>query len=106
MDRVLLLLCTCPDDAAAAALARALVEARLAACVNRVPAVASTYRWQGQLVEETEALLLIKTTAARYPELAAKILELHPYSIPELIALPVDQGLPEYLGWVISETSG
>lgn len=101
---ILLCLCTCPDDAVAAQVARAVVEERLAACVNRLPLTASTYRWQGQVMEEAEILLLIKTTPARYPALAARVLELHPYSVPELIALPIDRGLPDYLAWVLSET--
>lgn len=98
----LLCLCTCPDDASATRLARSLVEENLAACVNRLPGVTSTYRWQGQIVDETEVLLLIKTSAAQYPALAARLPELHPYSVPELIALSIDSGLPEYLAWVLN----
>ena len=102
---LLVLLCTCPDDAVAAGLARALVEEHLAACVNRLPLTASTYRWQGQTVEEAEVLLIIKTTADRFDALTARIVELHPYSVPEVIALPIERGLPAYLRWLVEETS-
>lgn len=106
MSDVLLVLCTCPDEAVAAGLARALVEERLAACVNRLPLTASTYRWQGQVLEDAEVLLMAKTTADRFDALATRIVELHPYSVPEVIALPVERGLPAYLSWLARETSG
>ncbi|MCK9489320.1 MAG: divalent-cation tolerance protein CutA [Xanthomonadales bacterium] len=102
----LLVLSTCPDDDTAARLARALVEERLAACVNRLPLTASTYRWQGQVVEEGEVLLLIKTVADRYPALAERLAVLHPYQVPEIIALPVADGLPGYLEWMVAQTRG
>lgn len=105
MQNALVLLCTCPDDAVAAGIARTLVEERLAACVNRLALTASTYRWQGAVVEAAEVLLLIKTTAARHEALAARLAELHPYDVPEIIALPVDRGLPAYLDWLAAETS-
>lgn len=98
---VLLCLCTCPDDVSAARLARSLVEENLAACVNRLPGITSTYRWQGQIVDEGEVLLLFKTPAETFPALAARLPALHPYSVPELIAFSVDSGLPEYLAWVL-----
>lgn len=97
---VLLCYCTCPDAASAARLAEALVEERLAACVNRLPGVASTYRWQGQVTTDHEELLLIKTTAARFDALKARLLALHPYELPELIAVPVERGHAAYLDWV------
>lgn len=102
----LLVLCSCPDDATAAGLARRLVEERLAACVSRVPLTASTYRWQGELVEAAEVLLLVKTTAARQAALTARLAELHPYEVPEIVAIAVDGGLPAYLAWLAGETSG
>jgi periplasmic divalent cation tolerance protein len=105
MEDALVILCTCPDDTVAARIARALVEARLAACVNRLPLTASTYRWQGEVVEQPEVLLLVKTTAARYEALAARLRELHPYEVPEIVAVPVERGLPAYLGWLAAETS-
>ena len=100
---VLLALTTAPDGETAGRIARALVEERLAACVNRLPGVASTYRWRGMLQEDAEVLLLIKTTRARLPALEARLGELHPYEVPELIALDVAAGLAPYLAWVESE---
>jgi periplasmic divalent cation tolerance protein len=97
---ILLCLCTCPDAASAQQLAETLVGERLAACVNRLPGVFSTYRWQGKVSTEGEELLLIKTTAARFEALKARLLELHPYEVPELIALPVEHGHAAYLDWV------
>lgn len=106
MTDALLALTTCPDEAAAGALARALVESGLAACVSRLPLTASVYRWQGKLVEEAEVLLLVKTTRARWPELAARLPGLHPFDVPELLALPVADGLPAYLAWLAEATAG
>jgi len=97
---VLLCYCTCPDAASAQALARALVDERLAACVNRVPGVRSTYRWQGEVIDDGEELLLIKTTAERLPALKARLPQLHPYEVPELVAVPVVDGHDAYLDWV------
>lgn len=99
-DTVLLCYCTCPDAASAQNLADALVGERLAACVNRIPAIASTYRWQGKVVSDHEELLLIKTTAAQFPALKERLLSLHPYELPELIAVPVTEGHAPYLDWV------
>lgn len=104
-ESALVVLCNCPNDAVAAELARTLVEERLAACVNRLPVTASTYRWQGAVVEEPEVLMIIKTTPHRYDALAARLTVLHPYSLPEIIALTVDCGLPGYLAWLAAETS-
>ncbi|GAB3380913.1 divalent-cation tolerance protein CutA [Lysobacter fragariae] len=102
---VLLVYCTCPDDASAERIAAALVTERLAACVNRLPGVQSTYRWQGQLETASEVLLLVKTTTDHLPALTARVQALHPYELPELIAVEVRAGLPAYLDWVIAETS-
>lgn len=95
---------TCPE-AEADRLARGLVAGRLAACVNRLERVQSVYRWQGEVVSEPESLLIAKTTTARLPELSAWLTDEHPYSVPELLALPVDAGLPDYLDWVRAETT-
>jgi periplasmic divalent cation tolerance protein len=73
---------------------------QLAACVNRVPGISSTYRWQGAVTTEREELLLIKTTARRFEALKSRLLELHPYEFPELIAIPVERGHDAYLEWV------
>lgn len=98
-------LSTAPDADSAARIARALVEERLAACVNVVPAVRSVYRWQGAVEEQTEVLLVIKTRAERIEALAARLRALHPYELPELVALPVTAGLPAYLDWVAAEAA-
>lgn len=97
---VLLVLCTCPDAASGERIAHALVEERLAACVNRVPGLASIYRWQGAVESAAEELLLIKTTRDVFPALRMRLLALHPYTLPEVIALPVDAGHAPYLDWV------
>ena len=100
---VLICFCSCPDTAAAR-IAEALVEERLAACVSLVPGLQSVYRWQGQLQREAEVLLLIKTTQARYPALQARLPQLHPYELPELLAVESAAGLPAYLHWVADQT--
>ncbi|MGQ0525655.1 MAG: divalent-cation tolerance protein CutA [Betaproteobacteria bacterium] len=94
-----------PDRASAAQLARTLVEKRLAACVNVLGEIASVYRWKGEIVSETEVAVLIKTRSAAYAALEACIKALHPYDIPEIVAVPVAGGLPAYLEWVMHETS-
>ncbi|MFC5742684.1 divalent-cation tolerance protein CutA [Dyella tabacisoli] len=99
-DTVLLCYCTCPDAASAQMLADALVGESLAACVNQLTGVVSTYRWQGAVTTDSEILLLIKTTAARFEALKTRLLQLHPYELPELIAVPVERGHTAYLDWV------
>ncbi|HEY0232044.1 MAG TPA: divalent-cation tolerance protein CutA [Dokdonella sp.] len=101
---VLLALCTTPNDEVAARLARILVEERLAACVNRIGGVRSTYRWEGEIRDEAEVLLLIKTTRERFAALESRLSGLHPYEVPELIAFEAVAGLAAYLGWVATET--
>lgn len=100
----LLVLTNLPDQASAEALASELVKARLAACVNVLPPCHSVYHWQGVLETADEVPMLIKTSSERYAALEEAIRSHHPYDLPELIALPVVQGLPEYLAWVVSET--
>jgi periplasmic divalent cation tolerance protein len=100
----LLVLTNCPDEDSANALALALVESRLAACVNILPRMQSIYRWQGKVESASEIPLLIKSTVAAYAALEVRIRELHPYEIPEIVALPIDRGLPEFLNWVAAET--
>lgn len=102
---VLLLMTSLPDAESAAAMAATLVSERLAACVTRLPASESVYRWQGSIESASEVPLLIKTTAQAYPALAARVQALHPYDVPELIAVPVVAGLPAYLDWVVAETA-
>ena len=97
---LLLCLTTCPDAASAERIAKALVDEQLAACVNVLPGLRSTYRWQGAVERADELLLLIKTTRAAWPALQARLLELHPYELPELLAVEPVDGLPAYLQWV------
>ena len=102
---VLICLSTCPDRASAEHIARSLVDARLAACVNSMPGLVSTYRWQGEIERDDEWLLIIKTTTERLDALRARLLELHPYELPELIAVKAADGLAAYLDWVQAETT-
>jgi periplasmic divalent cation tolerance protein len=104
MMETLLILTNCPDEESANAIALALVEAKLAACVNILPRVQSVYRWQGVVESATEIPLFIKSTATNYPAIEAAIRERHPHAVPEIIALPIAQGLPAYLNWVAAET--
>ena len=99
-----LVLTTLPDTEAAGRIARGLVEARLAACVNVLPACHSVYRWQGALQEDGEIPLFIKTTPQLYPAVEAYLRQHHPYELPEIIALDVAAGLPDYLRWVHEAT--
>ena len=101
---VLLCLSTAPDLATARMLADALVGERLATCVNLLPGLQSVYRWQGQVERSDEILLLIKTTRTCLPALQARIVALHPYELPEVLAVESVGGLPAYLDWVASET--
>jgi periplasmic divalent cation tolerance protein len=96
----LVVLCTCPDEATAAGIATALLAAELAACVNCVPGIRSIYRWKGQLKDDSEVLLVIKTRAPRYAALEAALRAQHPYDLPEIIALPVVAGSRGYLNWI------
>lgn len=97
---------TMPDAERAAALARTLVGEGLAACVNIVPGVRSIYRWEGKLQEDDEVLCLIKTRAAIFDRVRARILELHPYDVPEILAFTVDDGSTAYLDWLRAATTG
>lgn len=101
---VLIVYCTCPDAASAETLAQALVSERLAACVNRLPGVRSTYRWQGNVDSSDEVLLLIKTTRDRLAALVARVQALHPYELPEVIAVEAQGGSAPYLDWVAEQT--
>ena len=99
-------LCTCPPDSAAG-IAGTLVSERLAACVNILPVVRSIYRWEGELCDDAESLLVIKTTADRLEELTRRLLACHPYDVPEIIALPIQasEGNPDYLAWLAGQTT-
>ncbi|MFT3897843.1 MAG: divalent-cation tolerance protein CutA [Thermomonas sp.] len=100
----LLCFCTCPDPATAERIAETLVGERLAACVNILPGLRSVYRWQGTVERAEEALLLIKTRADRLQALQDRLVRLHPYELPELVAVEPDSGLPGYLRWIADET--
>lgn len=101
----LLVLTNLPDAAAAHTLADALIDARLAACVNILAPCHSVYRWQGRVETAEEIPLLIKTTAERYAALEEAIRRHHPYELPEIVAVPIERGLPGYLDWVAAATS-
>lgn len=104
MSEALLVLTNCPDVDTADRIARALVEAQLSACVNRLPGVESIYRWQGKVERASEVTLLIKTTRGRYLAVEEAIRLWHPYSVPEIIALPVVAGFAPYLRWLEEQT--
>jgi periplasmic divalent cation tolerance protein len=101
----LVVLVTAPTAERAAEIARAVVEERLAACGNVLPAIRSIYRWQGEVHDEPEALLVLKTSRARLDALRARVLALHPYEVPEVLALPVEAGAAAYLAWIAAETA-
>jgi periplasmic divalent cation tolerance protein len=105
MEETLLVLTHLPDAEAARQLAAYLVEERLAACVNILAPCRSLYRWRGRIEDAQEVPLLAKTTTARYAALEAAILQHHPYELPEIVAVPIDRGLPDYLAWVAAETA-
>ena len=100
----LLVLTNLPDRETAERLAGVLMEKRVAACVNILAPCRSVYRWKGAVQREEEHPVLIKTTAERYPALEAAIRAAHPYELPEIIAVPIEHGLPAYLAWVDAET--
>jgi len=91
---------TCPDLETAEAIANTLVDEELAACVNIIPGVRSVYIWEGQRTTSQEHLLLIKSMASDYEAIEETILELHPYELPEIIAVSISAGLPDYLDWL------
>lgn len=100
----LLVLTNLPDRAAAEKLADALVEKRVAACINILAPCRSVYRWKGGVQHDEEHPVLIKSTREAYPALEAQIRALHPYELPEIVAVSIERGLPAYLDWVAAET--
>ena len=102
--RHILILSTCPEAGVAADIAQALVTDRIAACVNIIPGIASRFRWGGQIENADELLLIIKTTRDRYHDAEKKIRAMHPYALPEIIAVPITLGLADYLNWIDQET--
>ena len=103
MTDVAVIMTTVADEPTAAKIGRALVEQRLAACVQRLP-IASCYRWDGEVTEDTERLLLVKTANDRVDAAMAAIKRLHPYDLPEIVVLPAAGGLDAYLRWVTAQT--
>jgi periplasmic divalent cation tolerance protein len=106
MSEPLVVLITAPDEERAAAIARTLVEERLLACANLVPRVRSIYRWEGKLCDEAETLIIGKTLARRWDALAARLPQLHPSQVPELLALPIRDGSAKYLEWLTASVGG
>jgi periplasmic divalent cation tolerance protein len=97
----IVVLVTAPTAEKAAEIARALVTERLAACGSVIPGVRSIYRWQGELHDDAEALLVLKAPRQRLPALTERVLALHPYAVPEVIALPIEGGNGKYLDWIL-----
>lgn len=104
-SEVLVVLVTASNPEEAAKIAKAAVAGRYAACATTVPAVQSVYWWQGKVVSDQESMIIFKTTRNKYGELQAAIRSMHSYKVPEIIALPVNSGLPQYLDWVRAETT-
>ncbi|MCW1914357.1 divalent-cation tolerance protein CutA [Luteolibacter sp. GHJ8] len=104
MENAMVVLCTFPDIEQARQIGAALVERQVAACVNLLPGVESIYRWEGKVEQASEVMGIIKTTC--YPELEAAIRELHPYEVPEILALPIAAGSTGYLEWLVASCRG
>lgn len=104
LDTYLLVMTSCPDDATARTIAHDVVDAKLAACAQISAPMTSVYRWQGKVCQESEVSLSFKCHQSLYPQLAEKIIALHPYDVPELIATEIVQGSPAYLDWIKETT--
>jgi len=104
-SNILIVFCTCPDRHSGLRIAEQLVDRRLAACVNLVAGVTSVYRWEDRRESAEEVLLVIKTQRERFAELEQALSELHPYELPEIVAVSVEEGLPAYLNWVAQCTT-
>jgi Uncharacterized protein involved in tolerance to divalent cations len=105
MSDAIVVLCTCPDNTSARQLAQTLLSEKLAACVNLIPQVTSLYYWQGKMEESQEVQLVIKTRRTMFGVLQERLLALHPYEVPEILALPILCGNPTYLQWVQEQTT-
>ncbi|NJM37568.1 MAG: divalent-cation tolerance protein CutA [Akkermansiaceae bacterium] len=105
MENLLIVFCTFPDADSARQIGTLLVEKQLAACVNLLPAVESIYRWEGNIETSTEILAIYKTTEAVFPEFEKSLSEIHPYQVPEIIALEPTQVAEKYRAWVVDQTN-
>ncbi len=105
MSDFVVVLITAPNEEEAAKMANDLVTSRLAACVNIFRNIRSIYRWQGKVEDEAEVLMIVKTRQELFRDLETRVKELHPYTVPEIIALPVIEGSAEYLQWLSQETT-
>jgi periplasmic divalent cation tolerance protein len=103
-DELLIVLCACPDPEAAISIAHTVVDEFLAACVNILPGIRSIYRWNDAVQDEPEALMILKTTVDRWPALQERLLALHPYEVPEVVAIPTAGGHDAYFQWVAAGT--
>jgi periplasmic divalent cation tolerance protein len=103
--QILVIMVTAANQKEAVRIGKRVVKAKLAACVNIIPAIQSIYRWKGKVVKSQEVLLIFKSTKARYGALEKTIKAIHTYDTPEIIALPVKKGIAQYIGWVCSETN-
>ncbi|MCC6141875.1 MAG: divalent-cation tolerance protein CutA [Nitrospira sp.] len=101
----IIVLVTAPGLREGSRISKEIVTSRLAACVNIISGVQSLYRWNGKIVQEKEVMLIMKTTRRRYRKLEQKIKQLHPYEVPEVIAIPLIRGLPQYIEWVEREVA-
>ncbi len=104
MTEEIVALVTAPDEDSAAMIGRTLVEERLAACANIVRGIRSIYRWKGDICDERECLLVIKTASGRFPQLEKRVRSMHPYEVPEIIALEISEGFKPYLQWIAENT--
>ncbi|MBI4963537.1 MAG: divalent-cation tolerance protein CutA [Desulfomonile tiedjei] len=105
MGPYIVCLVTIDDMDKASRIARKVVESKLAACVNIIPELRSIYSWQGRICDEREYLMIVKTRAELFDQLRDTVKQLHPYEVPEIIALDITQGLPEYLKWIDDSTT-
>lgn len=105
MTKFIQIHCNCPNNETANLIAKELIACKLAACVNILPELRSTYRWQGKVEQATEFQLQIKTSMELYQAIEDKLIALHPYDVPEVIALPIVKGLPAYLDWITENTN-
>lgn len=106
MTEQILVFCTVPDADTADKIARELVWRKLAACVSRGEKIQSVYRWEGAVESAAEFNLTIKTNSAQYKEVETAVISLHPYDVPEIVAVPIVSGLPAYLEWIRQEANG